>query len=68
MIQPKKNTDDQPDLWTQYQTIKEKARELNSAIAELGQSIKGFHKEQKTVRTELDNARGVLAKLQSINI
>lgn len=71
MIQPKTNgrTDDQtPDLWSQYQTVKEKARELNSAIAELGQSIKGFHKEQKTVRTELDNARGVLAKLQSINI
>lgn len=70
MIQPKKNgpTDEQPDLWTQYQTIKEKARDLNCAIAELGQSIKGFHKEQKTVRVELDNARGVLAKLQSINI
>ncbi len=70
MIQPKNNgqTDDQPDLWAQYQTIKGKARELNSAIAELGQSIKGFHKEQKTVRVELDNARGVLAKLQSINI
>jgi DNA polymerase III subunit beta len=71
MIQPKQNnrTEDQtPDLWTQYQTVKDKARELNSAIAELGQSIKGYHKDQKTVRVELDNARGVLAKLQSINI
>jgi hypothetical protein len=71
MIQPKHSgrTDDpNPDLWTQYQAVKEKARELNSAINELGQSIKGFHKEQKTVRVELDNARGVLAKLQSINI
>lgn len=71
MIKPKNNgrTDNEtPDLWTQFQTVKEKARELNTVVAELGQSIKGFHKEQKTVRSELQNARGALSKLQSINI
>ena len=73
MIQPKKNDeikgqDQTPDLWSQYQTVRERARELNSAITELGQSIKGYQKGQKSVRVELDNARGVLAKLQNINI
>jgi len=51
-----------------FQTVRDRVRDLNAAISELGDHIRSVKKQDKAVKTELDNARGVLAKLQSISL
>lgn len=55
-------------LWITFQNVKDKVRDLNSSITELGNQLRQVKKQDKAVRTELDNARGVLSKLKSISI
>lgn len=71
MINEKKqqdSADDNTDLLGCYQDVRQAARELNSAISQLGRAIKETRRGEKAVRSELGNARDVLAKLQSIQI
>ncbi|MGB0713419.1 MAG: hypothetical protein ACPGUC_07645 [Gammaproteobacteria bacterium] len=55
-------------LWLSYQAVRDRVRELNGALSELGDQLREVRKADKGVRAELKNARGVLAKLQNMSI
>ncbi len=61
-------TGENSDLQGCYQDVRQAARELNSAISRLGQAIRETVRDGKAVRSELGNARDVLAKLQGIRL
>ena len=68
---PTTSTPTEPDadqLWNSYQAVRERTRELSTALTQLGQHIKTARKQDKTVKAELDSARGVLKKLQAIEL
>jgi DNA polymerase-3 subunit beta len=74
VIKPKEETQSAADassveqLWLSYQAVRDRVRDLNTALSELGDQLRDAKKQDKTVRSELKNARGVLAKLQNIQI
>ena len=74
VIKPKEETQTGADsgsveqLWLSYQNARDRVRDLNTALSELGDQLREAKKADKSVRAELKNARGVLAKLQNISI
>ena len=54
------------ELIARSQTAREQARELNGTLREIIGLAKAQRKQDKGIRTELRNARGVLEKLRDI--
>ena len=55
-------------LWLAFQNVRDRVRDLNGALTTLGDQIRAAKTQDRTIKAELANARGVLAKLQSIAI
>ena len=55
-------------LWLAFQNVRDRVRDLNGALATLGDQLRAAKAQDRTIKAELANARGVLAKLQSIAI
>ena len=71
VIQMKPPVDDPSSaeqLWLAFQNVRDRVRDLNTALTTLGDQIRAAKTQDRTIKAELANARGVLAKLQSIAI
>ncbi len=71
VIQMKPPVDDPSSaeqLWLAFQNVRDRVRDLNTALTTLGDQIRAAKAQDRTIKAELANARGVLAKLQSIAI
>ena len=55
-------------LWLAFQNVRDRVRDLNGALTTLGDQLRAAKAQDRTIKAELANARGVLAKLQSIAI
>lgn len=51
-----------------YEVAKLKVREANQALAEIADAVKAAVKEQRQQKTEVDNVRAALGKLQAIRV
>ncbi len=64
--QSQRPPDSLEDLLVMVQDARSQIRDLNSRLGDIASFIRGHKKQDKQLRSELQNARGVLEKLRDI--